>query len=120
MQMNNCSELISMAEQEIAQIVKVLPDEIRAHAMNCPISFETKPAAGSGDEELLGVFEGASLLDEACADNLPRIRLFVENIWEYVEMDEQDYLDEVGTTFLHELGHYLGWNEDEIAERGLA
>jgi predicted Zn-dependent protease with MMP-like domain len=43
----------------------------------------------------------------------------VENIWEYVEMDEQDYLDEVGTTFLHELGHYLGWDEDEIEERGL-
>ncbi len=118
--MNDCKELISMAEQEIAQILKVLPDEIRAHALNCPLSFESKPAAGSEDEELLGVFEGASLLDEASADNLPRIRLFVENIWEYVEMDEQDYLDEVGTTFLHELGHYLGWDEDEIAEHGLA
>ena len=109
-----------MAEQEIAQIMKVLPDEIRAHALNCPVSFETKPEAGSDDEDSLGLFEGASLLDEASADNLPRIRIFAENIWEYVERDEQDYLDEVGTTFLHELGHYLGWDEDEIEERGLA
>lgn len=109
-----------MAEHEIAAIMKVLPDEIKAHALNCPISFESKPTAGSEDEELLGVFEGASLLDEAGAENLPRIRLFVENIWEYVEMDEQDFLDEIGTTFLHELGHYLGWDEDEIAEHGLA
>lgn len=108
-----------MAEQEIAQIMKVLPDEIRAHAVNCQFSFETKPTAGTQDEDLLGVFEGASLLDEPSADELPRIRIFVENIWEYVEMDEQDYLDEVGTTFLHELGHYLGWDEDEIEERGL-
>jgi predicted Zn-dependent protease with MMP-like domain len=115
----NSSELISMAEQEIAQIIKVLPDEIRAHAMNCQLSFETKPTAGTEDEDSLGVFEGASLLDEASPDNLPRIRIFVENIWEYVEMDEQDYLDEAGTTFLHELGHYLGWDEDEIEERGL-
>ncbi|MCE2959423.1 MAG: metallopeptidase family protein [Akkermansiaceae bacterium] len=113
------SELISMAEQEIAQIIKVLPDEIRAHALNCQVSFETKPTAGTEDEDSLGVFEGASLLDEASPDNLPRIRIFVENIWEYVERDEQDYLDEVGTTFLHELGHYLGWDEDEIEERGL-
>jgi predicted Zn-dependent protease with MMP-like domain len=114
------SELISMAEQEISAIMNVLPDEIKAHALNCPISFEAKPAAGSEAQELLGVFEGASLIEEADPDNLPRIRLFVENIWEYVEMDEQDFLDEVGTTFLHELGHYLGWDEDEIAEHGLA
>ncbi len=117
--MNDCSELISMAEQEVAQIIKVLPDEIKAHALNCPVSFEAKSAVVSDDEELLGLFEGASLLDEASADNLPRIRLFVENIWEYVEMDEQDFLDEVGTTFLHELGHYLGWDEEQLAERGL-
>jgi predicted Zn-dependent protease with MMP-like domain len=25
----------------------------------------------------------------------------------------------VRLTYLHELGHYLGWDEDEIAERGL-
>jgi predicted Zn-dependent protease with MMP-like domain len=115
----NSTELISMAEQEIAAIMNVLPDEIKAHAVNCPVSFEAKPEMGSEDEDSLGVFEGASLLDEADAHNLPRIRIFVENIWEYVEMDEQDYLDEVGTTFLHELGHYLGWDEDEIAKHGL-
>lgn len=108
-----------MAEQEVAQIMKVLPDDIRAHALNCPVSFETKPEAGSDDEDSLGVFEGASLLDEASAENLPYIRIFVENIWEYVERDEQDFLDEVGTTFLHELGHYLGWDEEQLAERGL-
>ena len=113
------SELISMAEQEIASIVKVLPNEIKAHALNCPIHFESKPTSGSDDEEMLGVFEGASLKDEVGPENLPLIRLFVENIWEYVERDEQDFLDEVGTTFLHELGHYLGWDEDELAERGL-
>ena len=111
------SELISMAEQEIAAITKVLPDDIKAHALNCPISFETKPTAE--DEDMLGVFEGASLIDEAGPESLPRIRLFVENIWEYVERDEQDFLDEVGTTYLHELGHYLGWDEEELAERGL-
>ncbi len=51
--------------------------------------------------------------------DLPRIRLFLTNLWEWVEQDEQDFRDEVGTTFLHELGHYLGWDEDEVNERGL-
>lgn len=119
MQMNH-TELVSMAEQEIAAIIKVLPDDIKAHALNCPVSFDIKPVAGRDEEEWLGVFEGASLIDEPDPENLPRIRLFVENIWEYVEMDEQDFLDEISTTFLHELGHYLGWDEDEVSERGLA
>ena len=29
------------------------------------------------------------------------------------------YREEVRITYLHELGHYLGWDEDEVAERGL-
>lgn len=111
-------ELSGMAEKEIAMLVKTLPEKIRAEAMNCPVSFDRKPESGDEDD-LLGVFEGASLIDEPGPDALPLIRIFVNNIWDYVERDEQDFLDEVGTTFLHELGHYLGWDEDEIAERGL-
>lgn len=116
----NSSELVAMAEQEIAMIVKILPDDIREHASQLPVSFESKPS-GEEDEpgDLLGVFEGASLIDEPGPEAMPRIRIFVENIWQYVEQDEQDFLAEVGTTFLHELGHYLGWDEDEIAQRGL-
>jgi predicted Zn-dependent protease with MMP-like domain len=29
------------------------------------------------------------------------------------------FRDEVRLTYLHELGHYLGWDEDELAARGL-
>ena len=49
----------------------------------------------------------------------PQILLFLDNIWDYAEADEEIYRDEVRLTYLHELGHYLGWDEDEIAERGL-
>jgi predicted Zn-dependent protease with MMP-like domain len=111
------SELIELAEQEVAAIKHVLPDDVKAHAQQCPVHFEAAPAFG--DEDMLGVFEGASLIDEAGPDSLPSIRIFVDRIWEYVETDEQDFLDEVGTTYLHELGHYLGWDEEEVAQRGL-
>ena len=58
-------------------------------------------------------------MEEADPAEMPRIRLFLANLWEWVDADEQDFRDEVGTTFLHELGHYLGWDKDEVAERGL-
>lgn len=115
--------LSQWADEEIKAVVKILPADIQEAANACTISFEEKPGQGPFDSELqgdeLGLFEGVSVMDEPAPDAMPAIRIFVTNIWEWVEEDEQDYRDEVGTTFLHELGHYLGWDEDEVADRGL-
>ena len=108
------------ADEEVTAVVKILPKEVQEAAARCTISFEEKPGTEDDLEGTeLGLFEGASLADEPGPDAMPRIRLFLANLWEWVEEDEQDYRDEVGTTFLHELGHYLGWDEDEVGERGL-
>jgi predicted Zn-dependent protease with MMP-like domain len=113
-------QLSNAAEEEVAMIVKVLPEEVKKQAENCPVSYENKPDPDDGlEDDILGLFEGASLIEEPGPEAMPRIRIFVGNLWEYVERDEQDFRDEVGTTYLHELGHYLGWDEDEVAERGL-
>ena len=71
----------------------------------------------AGDE--LGLFEGPPLDEEPNPADPRRIRLFLANIADWVEGDEQDFRDEVATTFLHELGHLLGWDEDEVGARGL-
>lgn len=115
--------LSTWADEELKSLVKVLPADIQAAAGNVAILFEEKPGQGADDDQLdgdeLGIFEGPSAMEEAGPEELPRIRLFLTNLWEWVSQDEQDYRDEVGTTFLHEMGHYLGWDEDEVAERGL-
>ncbi len=49
----------------------------------------------------------------------PQIILFLENLWDQAEGDEDLFCDEVHTTCLHELGHYLGLDEDDLCERGL-
>lgn len=115
--------LSAWADEELKALVKILPKDIQDSAEKVAISFEDKPGQGSYDEQLdgdeLGLFEGASAMEEAEADELPRIRLFLANLWEWTGKEEQDYRDEVGTTFLHELGHYLGWDEEEVTDRGL-
>ena len=115
--------LSGWANEELKSLIKILPEDVRAAALTVPVTMEAKPGDGPPDEGLvgdeLGLFEGASAAEEVDPADLPRIRLFLHNIWEWVEEDEQDFRDEVGTTFLHELGHYLGWDEDEVAERGL-
>ena len=115
--------LSGWADEELKSLIKILPDDVKAAAEKVPVAMEPKPGDGPHDDGLigdeLGLFEGSSAAEEADPADLPRIRLFLANIWEWVEEDEQDFRDEVGTTFLHELGHYLGWDEDEVADRGL-
>ncbi len=117
------TRLAQMAEEEVAWIIGELPRQVAKAAADCVISYERKPGKEGFDSELfgdeLGLFEGACLLDDDGYGDPPRIRLFLENIWEWVDGYEEDFLEEVITTYLHELGHYLGWDEDEIADRGL-
>jgi predicted Zn-dependent protease with MMP-like domain len=70
---------------------------------------------------LLGLFVGPSFVEElSCDDPMPPvIRLFVENLRDEAEDDPALFRQEVRTTLLHELGHYLGLDEDGLAERGL-
>ncbi len=116
-------KLSHWANEEIQSLLKALPSDVRDAAGSVSVSMEEKPGQGVFDNELegdeLGLFEGPSVMEEADAADLPRIRLFLMNLWEWTDRDEQDYRDEVGTTYLHELGHYLGWDEDEVNERGL-
>jgi predicted Zn-dependent protease with MMP-like domain len=35
------------------------------------------------------------------------------------EASESAYREEVRITLLHEFGHFLGWNEEDLLERGL-
>ena len=101
------------------------PPDLRKAARQCAVSLEEIPGREPHDEELegdeLGLFEGASLLEaaEGDFDSLPRVRLFLRNLWEWVEEDEDGFREEVAITFLHEIGHYFGWDEDEIDARGL-
>lgn len=46
-------------------------------------------------------------------------RFWLENLWDFAEHDEETFRDEVRVTLLHEIGHLLGWDEDDIADRGL-
>lgn len=115
--------LCRWADEEIAALMRALPQEVREVAARIGVSMENLPGAGVFDAELagdeLGLFEGPALDEEEDPAEPRRIRLFLGNIADWVEGDEQDFRDEVGTTFLHELGHLLGWDEDEVGQRGL-
>jgi predicted Zn-dependent protease with MMP-like domain len=81
--------LNSWASEELEALLKVLPQDIQEAAGKVSISFEEKPGQGFSDDQLdgdeLGLFEGPSAMDEAEAGELPRIRLFLNNLWEWTD-----------------------------------
>jgi predicted Zn-dependent protease with MMP-like domain len=119
----NWEKLCRLASKEVEATLAALPKPLRAQAEKLPVTFERQPNAdlqADGIEpDTLGLFTGPEFADEGNVPLPPQIILFLENLWYFAEGDEVVFREEVRTTFLHELGHYLGLDEDEIAGRGL-
>jgi predicted Zn-dependent protease with MMP-like domain len=108
-----------LAQEHIAEIQRALPEPIRVRATEVPVFFDQ-----AKDEEggiYLGIFEGYSLIEgpPARPDEMPRITLFIDTLAQAANYRRKPFLREVRVTYLHELGHYFGWDEGEIAEVGL-
>ena len=119
------TQLAEIAVNVVGATQRQLPPEIRSIARDVPVHYEQLPAAhllAEGFEpDILGLFTGSAHGEELSHDQpaLPQILLYLENIWDFAEGDEEVFRDEVRLTYLHELGHYFGWDEDEVAARGL-
>ena len=48
------------------------------------------------------------------------IHLYIENLRDEAQDSPARFRQEVRTTLLHEIGHYLGLDEQALARRGLA
>jgi predicted Zn-dependent protease with MMP-like domain len=116
-------KLCAITLSEVEAMLASLPEPLRVRVEKLPVIFERQPNAelqADGIEaDTLGLFTGAEFVEEGCVSMPPQIILFLENIWGVAETNEKLFREEVRTTFLHELGHYLGLDEDELTERGL-
>ena len=112
-------KLSRVADRVVAQVLRRLRSDLRAASESCSVLMSWSDEAD--DDELLGCFEGLSLLDgePQGANEMPRIRLFLDSIWEFSDRNVRTFEQEVAVTFLHELGHYLGLTEEEVEARGL-
>jgi predicted Zn-dependent protease with MMP-like domain len=119
------SRLLSLAQAEVADTLRRLPARLRREAEPLPVTYERVPnpaiLADGFEPDLLGLFVGPAFEDEdgGGIDVPSQILLFLENIWELAGEDEPFYREEVRTTYLHELGHYLGLDEADLEDRGL-
>jgi predicted Zn-dependent protease with MMP-like domain len=122
--MEGWNEWLAHAESEVEAVLSSLPGALARQARQVTVSYERKPARALREdgieEDTLGLFVGSAFPEGAHAAPMPQqIILYLENIWEMSEGDVEFFREDVRDTFLHELGHYLGLDEDDLTERGL-
>ena len=119
----NWEEMCQVAEEEITRLLVELPEPLRARAKLVPVALERRPGsalqADGIESNTLGLFTGPEWAAAGEVPQPPHIILFLENVWESAEMDGKPFSDEIGTTFLHELGHFFGFDEGGLGEMGL-
>lgn len=112
------------ARRIVVETMHRLPAALREAARQVPVCFEDFPAealvADGLDSGILGLFIGTPRHEHANEPGPPpQIILYLENIREESLEAGTTFCEEVRRTYLHELGHYLGLDEADLAERDL-
>jgi len=95
----------------VCEVQDSLPPEVAAVAIDVPCY------AHRWSDDALGYCD--NVLEGTLNDSQGPIHLYMGNIMRYCEEQGLEYADEVRVTYLHELGHILGWSEEDLEERGL-
>ncbi len=116
-------------DQAVENALRSLPEPVRRYLSNVAITVDDLPS----DEDLLGsdpplspsilgLFRGAPYGQKASMDpwsHFPSsIVLFQRNLERFAR-SRTELIDEIGVTLTHEVGHFLGLDEDDLRERGL-
>ena len=99
-----------LAEAALADI----PEAFQAQLLNTMIVVDDLPSLDAvregEDPDLLGLYEGATVLEHGLPE---RIVLYQRN-HENIAADEAELEEEVRETMRHEIGHHFGMAEDEL------
>ncbi len=120
----------AMIESVVHEATHALHPAIRSYLTQVPILVEEVPSEEvcmqfdpvAPPGELLGLFNGHSLTDRSSEDPwsaMPAtIVLYRRNLMRFA-WHRETLLEQLRITVLHEVGHFLGLDEDEVEARGL-
>jgi predicted Zn-dependent protease with MMP-like domain/Flp pilus assembly protein TadD len=113
----------------IEEAMESLPARVRDYLRNVAVTVEDLPR----DEDLrgsdqplspmvLGMFRGSPLGDQHLLDpwaHFPSSIVLYQRNLERTARDREELVEQIAITLLHEVGHFLGLDEEDLRERGL-
>jgi predicted Zn-dependent protease with MMP-like domain/predicted negative regulator of RcsB-dependent stress response len=114
-------------ERTAREALEDLPRSLRETAQRIPVLIEDAPseemlARLDFSPQILGIFIGTPRTEAAVTDqprDLDRIVIFKKNL-EKACRDREELIEQIKITVSHELGHYLGFTEEDLERLGLA
>jgi predicted Zn-dependent protease with MMP-like domain len=107
-------------EELVADALDTVPPELTRLIDNCVVLVEDE--APSDDPDLLGLYDGTPLTerDSHYTMAMPdRITIFRNPTLAMCE-SEEEVVEEVGITVVHEIAHHFGIDDDRLHELGYA
>ncbi|MEU7864857.1 metallopeptidase family protein [Nonomuraea sp. NPDC049141] len=104
-------------EELVGDALDEVPEELLALMSNVVILVEDDPPPG---EDLLGLYEGHALTERGWdyAGVLPDRILIYRNPILRICDDDEDVVDEVAVTVVHEIAHHFGIDDARLHELG--
>ncbi len=116
-------------EAAVEDALAELPEAVRRYLSNVAITVEDLPAdvdlLGADpplSPGILGLFRGAPYGQKASMDpwsHFPSSIVLYQRNLERFARSREELIQEIRVTLVHEVGHFLGLDEDELYERGL-
>ena len=114
-------------ERHAAEALANLPRSIREYVEHVPVLIRDFPDVDELDHEnvspqVLGLFIGVPRTEAAVTEqtrDIDRVILFKRNL-EKVCSTHSELVEQIQITVKHEIGHYLGLDEDDLERLGLA
>ena len=118
-------------ERAAEEAFRSLPDSVRKYVGNCPILIADLPEVELVRREalspqILGLFQGTPATEPGASPTFgtelridtDRILLFKRNL-EKVAGSSEELVQQIQITVKHEIGHYLGLDDDELDRLGI-
>jgi len=116
-------------DKAVEDALEGLPAPVRGYLSNVAIAVEDLPA----DDDLLasdpplspailGIFRGSPFGEKGSMDpwsHFPSSIVLYQKNLERAAADRAQLIEQIGVTLVHEVGHFLGLDEEELWERGL-
>ncbi len=124
-------------DRAVEAAIQSLPHHVKQYLDHVTIAVEAVPAdddlQGEGDDpplspSILGVFRGLAVTERGKLDRIefipsaidapPAIVLYQKNLERFARSREE-LIEQIGITVMHEVGHLMGLDEDDLWQRGL-